>query len=35
MHTPCEVISLADADNAAELIALACASLGPEDDWTP
>jgi putative aminopeptidase FrvX len=35
MHTPCEVISLADADNAAELMALACASLRPEDDWTP
>jgi len=35
MHTPCEVISLADADNAAELIALTCASLGPEDDWIP
>ncbi len=35
MHTPCEIISLADADNAAQLLALACASLSPEDDWIP
>lgn len=35
MHTPCEIISLADADNAAELLAVACASLSPEDDWVP
>jgi endoglucanase len=35
MHTPCEVIALSDADNAAELMALASVSLGPEDDWTP
>jgi endoglucanase len=35
MHTPCELISLADADNAAELLAVTCAALGPDDDWTP
>ncbi len=35
MHTPCEVISLSDADAAAELLAAACASFGPEDNWTP
>ena len=35
MHTPGEIISLADADNAAELLALTCASLSPDDDWTP
>lgn len=35
MHTPCELISLADADNAATLLALTCASLGEHDDWTP
>jgi putative aminopeptidase FrvX len=35
MHTPCEVISLSDADNAAQLLALTCASLRSEDDWTP
>lgn len=35
MHTPCELISLADADHAAELLAEVCASLKPEDDWIP
>ncbi len=35
MHTPCEIISLTDADNAAELLALTCASLSINDDWTP
>ena len=35
MHTPCEVISLADADNAATLLAHACAAFRAEDDWTP
>lgn len=34
MHTPCEIISLSDADNAAALLALTCASLSNED-WTP
>ena len=35
MHTPCEIISLHDADAAAELLAAACASLQPDDHWTP
>lgn len=35
MHTPCEIISLSDADNAAALLAAACASFRPDDDWTP
>ena len=35
MHTPCEIISLADADNCAELMALVCLSLGQDSDWTP
>jgi putative aminopeptidase FrvX len=35
MHTPCEIISLHDADGAAELLAAACAALGPDDVWTP
>lgn len=35
MHTPCEIISLSDADHVAELLARACAKFGPEDDWTP
>jgi tetrahedral aminopeptidase len=35
MHTPCEIIALSDADNAAEVMALTCASLRSDDDWTP
>ena len=35
MHTPCEVIALSDADNAAELLARTCANLAPGDNWTP
>jgi endoglucanase len=35
MHTPCEVISLGDADALADLLAAVCASLTPEDDWIP
>ncbi len=35
MHTPCEVISLSDADHAAELLAHTCASLRRTDDWIP
>jgi endoglucanase len=35
MHTPCEVISLKDADQCAELLARVCASLKPGEDWTP
>ncbi|MDX1935204.1 MAG: M42 family metallopeptidase [Capsulimonadales bacterium] len=35
MHTPCEIISLTDADHCAELMANICLAIGPEDDWTP
>ena len=35
MHTPCEIISLSDADNAAQLLAEVCASITSEDNWTP
>lgn len=35
MHTPCEIISLADADHAAELLARTCASLGKDESWIP
>ena len=35
MHTPCETISLADADAAAELLAAACAAFTPDHDWLP
>ncbi len=35
MHTPCEIISLSDADNAAQLLAEVCASVTTEDVWTP
>lgn len=35
MHTPCEVISLSDADACAELLAQVCASFEPGEDWTP
>lgn len=35
MHTPCEIISLDDADHAAELLAQVCLSLSPGDHWTP
>ena len=35
MHTPCEIIDLGDADQCAELLARVCASLTPEEDWTP
>jgi len=35
MHTPCELISLSDADNAAQLMALTCASFSSDDDWIP
>jgi len=34
MHTPCEIISLTDADQAAELLALTCAGITKEQDWT-
>lgn len=35
MHTPVEVISLDDLDNAAELIAKFCVSLNADSDFTP
>jgi tetrahedral aminopeptidase len=35
MHTPCEIISLSDADQCAELLAQVCASLKTGEDWTP
>ena len=35
MHTPCEIISLDDADKAAELLAQTCASISSDDNWTP
>jgi endoglucanase len=35
MHTPCEIVSLGDADATAELLAHVCASVRAEDDWTP
>jgi tetrahedral aminopeptidase len=35
MHSPVEVVSLDDLDNAARLLAEFCASLTPEIDWTP
>jgi tetrahedral aminopeptidase len=35
MHTPCEIISLADADNAAQLMALVCASIAENESWIP
>jgi len=35
MHSPVEVISLSDLENAARLIAEFCLSLTPESDFTP
>lgn len=35
MHTPSEVLSLADLDAAADLIAAFLLKVGPECDWTP
>ncbi|MBC8103333.1 MAG: M42 family metallopeptidase [Cytophagales bacterium] len=35
MHTPCEIISLDDADKVAELLAQVCASISSSDHWTP
>jgi endoglucanase len=35
MHTPCEIVSLSDADNAAELMARAAASVKPGESWIP
>ena len=33
MHTPCEIISLSDADNVAELLAQTCAAITEEHSW--
>lgn len=35
MHSPVEVVSLLDLENAARLIARFCAALSPESDFTP
>jgi endoglucanase len=35
MHSPVEVVSLADLDNAAKLLAAFCLSITPQSDWTP
>jgi tetrahedral aminopeptidase len=35
MHSPVEMVSLADLDHAAELIAQFCCDLTPESDFTP
>jgi len=35
MHSPVEVVALADLDNAAKLLAEFCAAVTPQVDWTP
>ena len=35
MHTPNEVISIEDADHAAQLLAAFCERVTPEEDWIP
>ena len=35
MHSPVEIVSLDDIDNAAELIAQFCLSIDPDSDFTP
>jgi endoglucanase len=35
MHTPVEVVALADLDRAARLLAEFCAGVGPQCDWIP
>jgi endoglucanase len=35
MHSPCEMVSFDDLENAAELIAKFCLALSPTDDFTP
>ncbi len=35
MHTPCEVVSLADVDNTARLLAGFIERVGPDTDFTP
>ncbi len=35
MHSPVEMVSLSDLENAARLLAEFCAAVTPEMDWTP
>ena len=35
MHSPVEVVSLADLNNAAKLLAAFCLGVNPQSDWTP
>jgi len=35
MHSPVEVVSLADLDGAARLLAAFCEGVTPDTDWTP
>ena len=35
MHSPVEVVSLADLDSAARLLAAFCEGVTPDTDWTP
>jgi endoglucanase len=35
MHTPCELLSLTDAENCAKLMAAYCRRVTPETDFTP
>jgi endoglucanase len=35
MHSPVEVVSLADLERAAQLLAELCAAVTPQVDWTP
>ncbi len=35
MHSPVEVVALADLERAARLLAEFCAAVSPDDDWTP
>ena len=35
MHTPAEVLSLADVDQAADLLVAFLLKVGPECDWVP
>ena len=35
MHSPVEVVSLADLDRSADLLARFAESLGSDDDFTP
>ena len=35
MHSPVEVVALTDLERAAKLLAEFCATVSPDDDWTP